>query len=250
MNHTTSAIAVFRTTEYSRFKNVNGNRPLNKQKIKKIIKEIESGNDILDHVPVLVGVKDEKLLVYDGQHRIEIARQLKRPVHYIIRPEMSLHDVAKVNSNVEKWKSADFINCYITAGNQNYRKIESFMSTYGMPLSLTLVLLANGVIKSDSGKETLIESFQRGEFEVKKWKQAVEVAETCKKFETFHEWNSRAFGVAICRLLESDMCDFEELVDKFSKDPKALEKQHTYKQYLVNLEQIYNKGNHKRRAIY
>lgn len=250
MNHTTSAIAVFKTTDYVRFKNVDGNRPLNKLKIKKIIKEIESGNDILDHVPVLVGVKGERLLVYDGQHRIEIAKQLKRPVHYIIRPEMSLHDVAKVNSNVEKWKAADFINCYTAAGNMNYRKIEDFMNMYGMPLSISLILLSNGVIKSEGGKQAITEAFEKGLFEVKKWKQAVEVAEACRKFEAFNEWNSRAFGVAICRILEADMCDFPELVERFNKEPKQLEKQHTYKQYLVILEQIYNKGNHKRRAIY
>jgi hypothetical protein len=250
MNHTISPISVFQTSDYSRFHNIHGNRDLNKNKIRKIMKEIRAGNDILDQVPVLVSIEHNKLLVYDGQHRIEIAKQLRRPVHYIIRPKMTLHDVAKVNSNVEKWKPQDFINCYIAAGNSNYKKIDEFKINYELPLSISLVLLAKGIINSEGGKELLKEQFEKGIFEVKKWKQAVEVAEACKRFSLFDAWNSGGFAVAICKIIGADKCDFEELVKKFKEDTLKLHKQSSAKAYLVNLEEIYNKGYSKRRVIF
>ena len=50
MNHIPAKVKVFQTTDYKRFTNIDGNRPLNKKKIQRIIDDIKSGNDILDEV--------------------------------------------------------------------------------------------------------------------------------------------------------------------------------------------------------
>jgi hypothetical protein len=126
-----------------------------------------------------------------------------------------------------------------------------FMDLYGTPVSVSLKLLYYGVVTSDGGAhDNLKEVFQRGEFKCKHWKQAVEIIETCKKFEAFKGWNSMSFIVAVTKILGADLCDFDELVQKFSDNPQLLETKGNYKGYLLNLEQIYNKGNHKRRVIY
>ncbi len=251
MKLTESDIKVMKTASYEYFKTVDGNRTLNYKKIARIIKEIKAGNDILDHVPILVTMVGGRLHVLDGQHRLEICKQLNRPVHFIIRDQMSLHDVAKINSNVEKWKATDFIRCYKKAGNPHYRKISDFMEVYEMPLSVTLKLLHHGIIKSDGGaKSDLKDAFERGTYEVKHYRQAVDIAESCKQFCQFNDWNSAGFVIAICKVLQADKADFDELVDKFKSAPGKLLKQNTWKDYLTNLEEIYNHGFSKRRIIY
>lgn len=250
MNHQQSKVTVYSTTDYKAFRKVKGNRELNQTKIKRIIREINHGNDILDEVPILVTESGNVLEIIDGQHRLEIAKHLKRPVHYILQKKLTLHQVAKINSNVEKWKAKDFINCYIAAGNKNYDKLQEFMDKYQIPLSVSLVLLYNGIIENESGKETLREAFEKGSYEVKHWRQAVDIAEACMKFNLHNGWNSRAFVVAICRLLQKDVCDIDELVEKFKKDPKKLERHANYKLYLSNLENIYNINKQKRLTIY
>jgi len=98
MNHTASKVKVFQSTDYKLFKLIDGNRAINKKKVDRIIAEIKAGNDVLDESPILVTEVKNHLEVKDGQHRLQVAQQLKRPVHYIVKKQsMSLYNVAKVN---------------------------------------------------------------------------------------------------------------------------------------------------------
>lgn len=253
MKHTESSIKVFVTTDYKIFNRIKGNRELNKLKIKKIVRDIKNGNDLLPDFPILVSVNNgARLDVTDGQHRLESAIQTKRPIYYIVRKEdLSLEKMARFNSLQEKWKPKDFINCYIEKGSDDYRKLSDFIDQYGVPVSVALNLLLYGVTGGDTGsKEDIAEMFRRGEFKCKHMKQATEIIEECKKFAAFSGWNSRPFIVTISKILGADQCDFEELIEKFNADPRQLQRHSNSKAYLTNLEQIYNKGYHKRRTIF
>lgn len=255
MQHSVSNVKVYATTDYKRFVVLDGNRPINKKKVERIIKEIESGNDVLDEVPILVKESGSKLPVIDGQHRLEVSRRLKRPVHYIIRrQDMSLYNVAKVNSNVEKWKDTDYVNCYVKAGNDHYVKLQAFCKKYQISPGIGIILLHNGTMKgeSDEGKrrETLRLEFEQGTWECRKQKEARLIMEQCKNFEAFPGWNSRAFIMAICVLMQKELCDFDRLVKKFLRDPRRLTSSGNYKDILVSLESIYNLDNQKRVAIH
>lgn len=253
MTHSQSKIKVYQTTDYKVFRLVQGNRAINKKKVERIIREISAGNDVLDECPILVAEHGGKLDVKDGQHRLEVARQLKRPVHYIIKAqEMSLYNVAKMNSNTERWKAQDFINCYVQLGNDHYRKIQAFHKKYGISIGLSLLMLTNGTIMGDGSgiRERLTADFEHGTFEVKKYKEACQVAEICKNFEASSAWNTRPFIIAICRILAADKCDFDVLMKKFNRDPSRLTSQASWKAYLTILEEIYNIGNSKRQTIF
>lgn len=253
MEHKQSKVKVYQTDDYKLFAQLDGNRSLNKKKIERIIKEIKAGNDILDLVPVLVRESKNKLIVLDGQHRLEIAKLLKRPVHYILQiKDMTLHNVAKVNSNTEKWKDLDFINCYVTAGNNHYKRLEEFRKTYGMAVGVCLVLLKYGTVRSDGGgdAEAMRMDFEQGRFEVKKYKEAVMLAEICQNFSAFPSWSSRPFVMAISKILTAEKCDFDVLVKKYKEDPAKLTNQGNVKSYLSLLEEIYNRNNSKRRMIF
>jgi len=252
MKHSESEIKVYVTTDFKLFARIKGNRSLNKLKIKKIVRDIKNGNNLLPDFPILVSNGELKLQVIDGQHRLEAAVETKKPVYFIIRKEqLELHKMARFNSLQEKWKPADFINCYIEKGISDYKKLDEFVQHYRVPISVALNLLYYGVTGEDSGaKEDIIEMFRRGEFKVKHNKQATEIIEECKKFELFDGWNTRPFIVTISKVLAADLCDFKELVEKFNADPRQLQKHSNTKAYMNNLEQIYNKGYHKRRTIY
>jgi len=252
MKHTESSVKVYVTTDYKQFNRIKGNRELNKVKIKKIVRDITHGNNLLPDFPILVTPGNSKLDVTDGQHRLEAAVQTKKLIYYIIRKEdLSLDKMARFNSLQEKWKPKDFINCYIEKGINDYKRLRDFVDQYGVPISVALNLLAYGVTGGDAGaKEDIAEMFRRGEFRCKHWKQAVEIIEECRKFSAFAGWNTRPFIVAISRILGADQCDFDELVEKFTSDPRQLQRHSNTKQYLTNLENIFNKGYHKRRTIF
>jgi len=252
MTHEASDITVYKTTDYKRFERVKGNRVLNDGKIKKMVRDMRHGLNFLADFPIVTSDNGKKLQVHDGQHRLEAAIRMKLPVFYILRKqEMNLVETARINSLQEKWKPRDFIACYIEKGVKDYTTLDNFMTQYSCPVSVALRLLHYGTAKHDGGAGDLLQrDFERGEFKVLHQKQAKEIMETCRMFEDFPHWNSRPFIAAITRLLSADMCDIDELAEKFKKNQDMMQKRATPKDYLLLLENIYNKGRHKREVIY
>lgn len=252
LKHQTSTIAVFVTDQYKNFSMITGNREINIQKANRIIKEIEAGNDMLQYYPIQVRVVKEKLEILDGQHRFFICKKLKRPVHYIlISEDKTMADIARVNSNVEKWHNKNFINCYILVGNKNYRQVQKFIELYGFTVGISLCLLTNGTPGTESGSGTreLFQFFQEGKFEVKAWDAAVAFAETCKQFSAFRNWRSRAFIIAIYKIQHAGMVGIDKVLEAFNKHPDMLTEQANKKEYILLLEKIMNVGKSKRIVI-
>lgn len=251
MNHILSKIKGYQSDNYKLFRMVEGNRKINEVKVARIIKEIESGNDVLNESPILVAENKSHLEIKDGQHRFVVAQKLGRPVHYILKKEaMSIYNVARVNSNTEKWKAVDFINAYSKAGDDNYIRLGKFHKKYGIAVGTCLTLLTYGVQKNDGTDDSLMQQFQEGRFVIKKWSEAVQLAEICKNFEEFPGWNGRGFVIAISKIVQAGLCEMDKLVAKFKKDPRKLMPQPNAKSYLNNLQLIYNIDNSKQRPIY
>jgi hypothetical protein len=250
--HLTSTVAVFQSDNYKNFSFIAGNRPLNENKIKNIIKEIEGGNDVLQYYPIQVKVEDNKMLILDGQHRFFISKKLKRPVYYILVHEnKTMVEIAKINSNTEKWSNGNYINCYVQAKNQNYITLKNYIDEYGFSVGVCLNMLSNGTSGNATGGSRHLQSdFQNGAFEVKTPKEARELAEKVKRFSAFTNWRSRVFVFAIVRLLQADKYPFDEIVAAFEKHKESYQDKAHWKDHLTQLEGIVNIGKKIRVAIY
>lgn len=250
MQHQESAVKVYESTEYSRFKFLTGNRELNEQKINQIIKDINSGIDVLKYYPLVVREKGDRLEIDDGQHRFYISKHLRRPVYYIIAPEdRKLVDIAKINSNTEKWKVKDFIHCYVQQGNPHYIQLSEFMEKYEISATLAMKLLEAGEPGYGGGGRDNAQKFQRGEFEVKCYDEAVKLTESCQRFKDFKNWKSANFFVAVNRILKAGKVTIDELGKKYDSYKDELTEQPGPKEYAANLEMIYNKRRQERVII-
>jgi hypothetical protein len=248
--YTASSVIVYSTTDYSRFRMLNGNRQINTRKVNKIIKEIQSGNDMLRYYPIQVKEVDDRLDIFDGQHRFYIDQKLKRPVYFIlVEEEKSMPDIDKVNSNVEKWSSDDFINCYIQQGNSNYKELKHFMDLYDFSATMAVRLLYKGEPGVEGTSSTLMEIFRHGSFEVKHAAAAYAIAEECKLFSSYKGWTERGFVIALYRIKKAGLISIEDLLAAYKKRPEMLTPQKSYKEYVWNLEQIVNVGRQKRITI-
>ena len=227
-----------------------GNRVLNKNKIKKIKDEIEAGTNLLKYCPIIVVEEDGKLKVIDGQHRLEVATQLGSNVWYVISDALTLYEIAKMNSNTEKWKSADFINCYAHTGDGSYKILKEFSNTYGFPTTVNLQLLTKGYGITEGNIEELKKKFEGGRFVVSKEKEALEIAQIVEKFAEFNGYKSRAFIVAICMIITAGKIKMDEVIKAFKKNGDVLTTQAGYKNYLANIEQMVNVGKHSRIVVY
>ncbi len=249
--HIEAAGKIYVTRDYSLFSHLQGNRVLNKSKIKHILDDVNAGTNLLKYCPIIVAEENNKLKIIDGQHRLEVAKQLKSNVWYVICDQLTLYQIAKMNSNTEKWKGSDFINCYAQTGNSNYIKLKEFASVYGFPLSVNLALLSSGIKVSDTGgSKSTMKAFETGMFMVRKEDEAISVAQQVSLFSDFHAYKNRNFVVAICKIIQAGKIPLDEVIKAFEKNKEELVAQANWKNYLVNLETIVNIGKSKRRVIY
>ena len=246
--HITSMVTVYVTKDYKIFRHTVGNRMLNKNKIKKIVSDIKSGLNRLADYPIVVD--PATMQVKDGQHRLESAIQTNEQIYYILAKPMELHEIARVNSNTERWKGEDFINCYAEQGNDNYIALADFSKKYGFPMTMNLTMLS-GLIYASSGK-ALKQKFELGQFMTspENIKYAKSIADIVIQFSKFPGYKTRNFIEAIGLIRNKALCDINKLVEKFNKKPDALSNNMSRKEFLNALELIYNLNAQTRTSIF
>lgn len=106
---------VFETREYDKFKKLLGNRDVTEQRVQKIMNSIKNAGYVL--CPCVVNGKNE---IIDGQGRIEALKRLNMPVHYVVDKNAGLEQCVQLNINGTPWNQMDYIQSYVTQGNQNY----------------------------------------------------------------------------------------------------------------------------------
>lgn len=232
---------------------ITGNRQLNDLKIKRIIKDINDGIDVLRYCPILVqqNADGKRLDIIDGQHRFWVSKKLKTHVWYILVEEMELMEIAKINSNTEKWKDKDFINCYVQQKNKNYQVLQEFIDKYGFPIGVSVMLLSRGYLTGDGGTSNKKKhDFKSGLFKVTHYEDAVVLADIVLKFKSFSGMRTGSFVEAIGRIKRAGKIKMEDLLKKHLEDPFVLKPQKNTKAYLTELELLYNKGKASRKIIY
>jgi hypothetical protein len=234
------------TSDYGTFRFLKGNRDLNEPKIDRIIKSVNSGLNFFKYCPIMV---NEDYFIIDGQHRFLACKKLKLPVFFVIVPNFSLRQIAEINNNTSKWKSKDFMNCYIDADvhREDYRTLERITEKYKINLSTCINMLMFGRV----GGGGMSEPFRNGEFKVNYEELTVNLFDLAHEYEKYGaEWRSRAFLQAIEKLMSSDKYDHSLVLKKLEKNSLTFEHQTSCKEYLHHIEELYNYKNSIRQILY
>ncbi len=116
---------VQRTTDYSIFKTLKGNRDVGRPRVRKIINSIEKVGYIMN--PIIV---NERMEVIDGQGRLEALKELRLPVYYLIVPKAGIAECVSMNINQEQWSALDYIKSYAERGNPEYALLKQAFDEY------------------------------------------------------------------------------------------------------------------------
>jgi len=143
------------TKDYTIFKKNPQNRDIDRANLNAIIRSLEIKN-LLQFRPILV---DAKMMVIDGQHRLEAAKALSLEIWYEVNKESESEDIYLLNANQKVWKNSDFLNFYVNAGKDDYIKFKNFMVKYGLDFRRCFCLLSGGSKKMKSYTE-----FNKGNF--------------------------------------------------------------------------------------
>jgi hypothetical protein len=227
---------VLSTTNYSRFKFMDGNRPVN-HRVKKLIKSIKRKNMLAQYPIVCTKNGDGRLYICDGQHRYTAAMELKLPIFYIETKGVTIEDVACTNSAQAKWTPRDFIQSFATLGNQDYVTLQEFIDEFGLPPSTSAALLCGSLGGGGDSSEFGIAD---GSFKVKDAAFARRVAAALLSLHSFPSYKDRGFVIAIARLMQTRQFQFARFTSKLEHQSTKLVKCATWIQYVEIIEDIYN----------
>lgn len=237
---------IYTSKDYDRFSPITGNRIINQKKVDKLVEDIQAGLNLLPYCPIIVYEDGEELKIVDGQHRFTTSEALDLPVYYVVCEELNLRQIARMNSRSDKWRNKDFLMCYIRLGISDYEKLLEFINEYEIIYSAAIDLLMYGKMKK--GK---MDVFRDGEFKVNFWDEACEItALTRDVFDRYKFRNDRNLIQAMQEIKEKGLCDFNTLAQKIKAAPMLMDKQGSPKEYIYNIERVYNHNNQKRVVIF
>lgn len=236
---------VYRTSDLSIFKQIDGNRVPNLQHIKRLADSIRVYG--MKCNPILV---NEMMEVIDGQHRLMAAKEAESFVYYIIVDGYSLNEVHTLNLNQKNWTKKDFIEGYSNMGIESYIKLKKFIEKnddFGFESCLSFCNNSSaGSTNTSLSRLKHQNTVSMGILEDGTWKGgdfdlAQEWANKIRMIKPYYEGYFRStFTGTLIALFNNDKFDFNEFMHKLRLQPTALVDCANREQYKTLIEDIYN----------
>ena len=205
--------AVYRTDDLDSFKDLKGNRTVDKGRVKKILLSMQKNGYI--HSPIIV---NENMEVIDGQGRLEALRQLGLPVEYVMFKGLTISDCIVLNANTTNWSIMDYIESHADRGNNNYKFLLHLLSKY-KEFGLTVVI--NAITGSSGNNGKVMRSIKNGDFKCsgEQYERADELLGYAMRFlktiKNFPKGATPYICMAIMFAYQIEEVDREKLVEKF-----------------------------------
>lgn len=221
------------TTDYWKFKSLDGNRNLNSLHLKRLMES-------MDKTPLFTVIYvNEKMEVIDGQHRLEACKELGLPINYIVLDNYGLREVQVLNTNSKTWKADDYLDGYCDLGLEDYVKYRDFKNTYNFGHNESMVLLSQDSRISNSRTD-----FYDGSFKIKDYNVSCDLAEKILMIEPYYDGvRRRSFVYAMFSLLRNENFELTVFLQKLKYQPTALQDCTTVASYKILIEEIYNYKN-------
>ena len=226
--------------DYSVFKMILGNRGIYEPKISRLISDFSSGLNLFPYCPIIVCRENKHLKIIDGQHRYVACRRLGQPVYYIEADDIELKDIARMNSNTDKWKNADFIKCYSQLGKTDYTVLSEWMGKHKVSLSVSVSLLQHNKV---SGGGSVIANFKEGNFKVNHLDQATEFIEVVDRlFSRYRFYRDRELLKAVHMIHSHNTWGVDRMKERMDIHKDYIDRQSAASTYIFLLEHVYHLG--------
>lgn len=221
---------IYITEDYDKFKMIKGNRivDFNDNDYKSL------KNSIVENGQLIPGVVDNKMRIIDGQHRLMVCASENIPFKYIIVDDEKLPNLSiqVINTISKKWTKLDYLNYHVKLGNKNYQLINKLCEEYP-EISLSNILSAT---RTNSGKLFDIGEAIVTDMDVDMARYIFDCIREIKGL--FKYYKNRSFISAYIKCLSTEGFVHETFIKKLKN--RRLEKQPSIKEYLREIEDIYN----------
>lgn len=225
---------IYTTTNYEKFKFINGNRKLNKRNLAKLV---TSMNEEQLTMPICV---NKNYYIIDGQHRYEVCKELGLPIYFYIEPEYDIEQVKRANLVSSTWKKEDFLNMHIEDGLETYNNINEVLHSYEIKISDFLRILG---ICQKKNTSILSKQFEDGTISIGNIAEVTNFLDRLEIFNFFGDYKSKSFITAFLKLNCHELYDHERMVQRLKTRKTYLKKTGSADQYLMILtKDIYSFG--------
>jgi len=242
-----------KTTDYSMFRYIKGNRKIDAINVKRLTESIKK-----NYLPTTI-IVNEFLEIIDGQHRLEVCKNLGLEVTFKIIPGLRLKDVHMYNSNQKTWSKLDYAISYAEAGIKPYLDLLEFMKEYpDFNLGSCENLLTNTFDGANEVADRLgvgcgrRKAYQNGELQISledKIRGYQMAAEIMRYKPYFKKFNSGVFVKTMISLFRNKKFDNDRMVSQVAKNPTMLVQCSTVKLYKLLLHDIYNAGKRQENRV-
>ena len=231
--HMTKDYSIFTSHEYQR-----------RIDTRLIVKSMKN-NGYIEAYPIYTIKNGSGLKVIDGHHRLEGAKKLGLPVHYIVcEKEAQMKDI---DGGIRKWTLLDYLTHYVEKGKDSYIYIKTFQEKSKIPLGVCICLHYG--ISSNGGPVT--DKFRSGDYVINDFKhpQMVQkVLDVCVDLNLNFVRN-HTFIYALSRVLRLDEVDCGQLINRIRVNAGDMRQFSGMKDNLIMLESVYNKRSHTKTPI-
>lgn len=222
---------VLNTTDYGRFHSIKGNRPINEMHVKELMRSFTEFGNLTPDYPI--DINDENG-IQDGQHRLEVCKQLGWPIHYRIVPNASIEVIQALNRGRRNWSWKDYGYSFEKLGNEHYRNFMGLAEQYNLPFRAVMVFSAF----PGKGKD-----FREGRYEMKDKARTLHMLNKLNDYLDILRDEHRVTGLnmqAIYNITNAPNYDHKRMMNKLTKYHNQLKGWTNVSDYMRNLEDIYN----------
>jgi len=241
-------ITIYETTEYDKFHLLAINRPITGNAA---LMEVIRNDNLLRYNPIIV---NSHLGVLDGQHRLEIAKELEVPIFYVIDHEHETTIVQKLNIASKTWTLIDHLHFFVSQGFEEYIFFKKMLKISSIIPSCLVRMFSTG---STSALSSL---FKNGKLKFKYDYMKMETCVWCfneindkLKYYSSGRAASRHMQNSLVKLILRDEYSHSRFMKNIDKNPDEFIKANYYNNEsninAILLDKVYNKFYTKNKHI-
>ncbi len=226
-----SEYPVYRTKDYPIIKPNPENRPVDPEKVARLVREIFSGNNRLPFNPIIV---NSDMVITSGHHRYFAAIHCQVDIYYMIDPDGSLQKAINEDSLTDHWTTKQHLERFAAVGKFDYVMLQNFWKEFPwLTISNLIRLCATSGYKKDQ--------FPKGIYKIDRLNFARKVCLMAMDFKPFFkEWDSKVFLDTIMNLAVNKSYFHNRMLRKMKYQSSKMSRQATVQQYLDLMSNIYN----------
>jgi len=206
-------------------------------------------------IPIIV---NQFFKVAEGQHRLEVSKDLGKPVYYTIIRNITKEDVQRLNETMLKWGAVDYLKLHMEQGKEAYFRYNDFKNKYKFGHNETLHLLycvKPEHIKNKGNPGIVLGSriyhvYKNGNLEIFDYDASCFLAEEILKTKPYYKgYKYRKFIFAMLQCFSNEKYNHEQFIYKLSIQPDKLTTHASVDDYLQKIQSIYNFKTYSRNKV-